>query len=69
MCMQGDWMWVFAAGLYLVHFNNGELLLAAIFGFIGGGAVLLFGGIIGHWVDKTARLRGTLFNILLLSLE
>lgn len=51
-------MWIFSAGLYLVHFDNGELLLAAIFGFIGGCAVLLFGGILGNWVDKTHRLRG-----------
>jgi len=51
-------MWQFAIGMYLVRLCNGELLLAAIFGFCGGGCVLLFGGIIGDWVDRNGRLKG-----------
>lgn len=55
---QGDWMWQFSAGLYLVHLSDGHLRLAAVFGFTGGTCVLLFGGIIGDWVDKNGRLKG-----------
>ena len=51
-------MWQFAAGLYLVHLAGGELRLAAIFGFTAGGAIMLFGGIIGNWVDMNRRLKG-----------
>lgn len=52
-------MWQFAVGLYLVHLDGGQLRLAAIFGLSGGGCVLLFGGIIGDWVDRNQRLKGT----------
>lgn len=58
LLIQGDWMWQFAVGIYLVHLSNGQLLLAAIFGFSGGVCVLLFGGIIGDWVDRNGRLKG-----------
>jgi len=57
---QGDRMWQFAVGMYLVYMCDGELRLAAIFGFTGGGFILLLGGLIGDWVDRNPRLRGTL---------
>ena len=53
-------MWQFAVGMYLVHLADKQLRLAAIFGFCGGGCVLLFGGIIGDWVDRNGRLKGIL---------
>lgn len=53
----GDWMWQFAAGLYLVYLAEDTLRLAAIYGFTGGTLILLFGGVIGNWVDKTGRLK------------
>lgn len=56
--LQGDWMWQFAAGLYLVHLANNELRLAAISGFTGGGLILVFGGVIGNWIDNNERLKG-----------
>ncbi|ELT96968.1 hypothetical protein CAPTEDRAFT_165404 [Capitella teleta] len=66
LCSQwGDWMWLFASGLYLVHLDDNLLRLAASFGFAGGGCVLLFGGLIGEWVDRHQRLyvvRVTLFT-------
>jgi iron-regulated transporter 1 len=66
LCAQwGDWMWLFASGLYLVHLDDNLLRLAAAFGFAGGGCVLLFGGLIGEWVDRHHRLyvvRVTLFT-------
>lgn len=53
----GDWMWQFSVGVYLSELSDRHLRLAAIFGFIGGGCVLLFGGIIGDWVDRNGRLK------------
>ena len=53
----GDRMWHFAVGLYLVYLDNKSLRLAAIYGFSSGGAVLLFGGLIGDWVDRNRRLK------------
>ena len=55
---QGDRMWRFAAGLYLVYLAGGKLRLAAVFGFTAGGAIMLFGGIIANWVDMNGRLKG-----------
>ncbi|ESO01114.1 hypothetical protein HELRODRAFT_120735, partial [Helobdella robusta] len=53
----GDWMWQFSVGIYLVNLAGQELRLAAIFGLTGGVSVLLFGGIIGEWVDRNGRLK------------
>ena len=55
----------FAVGLYLVKLSGGELRLAAVYGFCGGGCVLLFGGLIGRWVDDNRRLTGQLKVLLL----
>ena len=51
-------MWQFSVGLYLVHLSGGVLHLAAIFGFSTGISILLLGGVIGNWVDRTGRMRG-----------
>ena len=56
--LQGDRMWGFAVGLYLVYLSGGVLRLAAIYGFCAGMSALLLGGIIGNWVDRTGRMRG-----------
>ena len=56
--LQGDRMWQFAVGLYLVYLNDGQLRLAAVFGFICSGLILLLGGLIGSWVDRNSRLKG-----------
>ena len=52
-------MWQFAVGLFLVDITPDSLRLTAIYGFTSGGAVLLFGAIVGDWIDKNPRLRGT----------
>lgn len=62
-------MWHFAVGLYLVHFDNGILLLAAVYGFLCGGAILLLGGLIGQWVDRNQRLKGNKSFVTLCRLE
>ena len=51
-------MWQFAVGLYLVFFEDGVLLLAAALNFCSSGTVLLFGGLLGNWVDHNPRLKG-----------
>ena len=51
-------MWNFAVALYLMYLAQESLRLAAIFGFSTAGSVLLFGGIIGNWVDNNKRLKG-----------
>ena len=60
-------MWRFAVGLYLVKLSGGELRLAAIYGFCGGGCVLLFGGLIGDWVDRNRRLKGSCLSSVVLN--
>jgi len=52
-------MWQFAVGLFLVHLSDGQLFLAAVFGFTCGGLILLLGGLIGDWVDRNGRLKGS----------
>ncbi|KAJ8314094.1 hypothetical protein KUTeg_008655 [Tegillarca granosa] len=52
----GDRMWQFGVGLFLIDLAPESLQLTAIYGFASGGAVLLFGALIGDWVDNTARL-------------
>ena len=59
-------MWHFAVGLYLVHFDGGVLLLAAIYGFTCGGTVMLLGGLIGQWVDRNPRLKGNSLCLVLI---
>ncbi len=51
-------MWSFSVGLYLVYFEDGSLILAAVYGFTSCGSILLLGGLLGNWVDNNPRLRG-----------
>ena len=52
-------MWNFAFGLFLVYLDNKSLRLAAIYGLSIGGSALLLGSLIGYWVDRNKRLKGT----------
>ena len=51
-------MWSFAAGLFLVIIHPDSLQLTAVYGLTLGASMLLFGALIGDWVDHTPRLRG-----------
>lgn len=51
-------MWTYATGIYLFALDHGKFRLAAIFGILCGISVLLCGGLIGSWVDRTQRLKG-----------
>ncbi len=63
--LQGDRMWNFAIGIYLVGFE-GSLILAAVLNFGSSGAILVLGGVLGNWVDNNTRLRGTEQQVCLL---
>ncbi|XP_072030063.1 solute carrier family 40 member 1-like [Amphiura filiformis] len=52
----GDRMWSFAVALFLVDLEDNSLRLTAIFGFSLAISVLLFGALVGRWVDRTPRL-------------
>ena len=51
-------MWQFGAGMFLVTIDPNSLRLNAIYGFASGGSILLFGAVIGDWVDRSPRLYG-----------
>ena len=55
---QGDRMWAFAVGLYLVELTPGSLMLTAIYSLVVLLTLILFGPFVGDWVDKNPRLRG-----------
>ena len=59
LVLQGDRMWSFAVGLFLITLSPESLRLTAIYGFVSGGAILVLGAIIGDAVDRYPRLRGT----------
>lgn len=52
-------MWNFAVALFLVKLYGNSLLLTAVYGLVVAGSVLLLGAIIGNWVDRNPRLKGT----------
>ncbi|KAK6491370.1 solute carrier family 40 member 1, partial [Huso huso] len=48
-------MWHFAISVFLIELYGHNLLLTAIFGLVVAGSVLLFGALIGDWVDRNPR--------------
>ena len=55
---QGDRMWEFATGMFLIALSPGSLRLTAIYTFTSGGVVLFLGAFEGSWVDRYHRLPG-----------
>ena len=51
-------MWHFAISVFLIELYGRNLLLTAIFGLVVAGSVLLFGALIGDWVDRNPRNKG-----------
>ncbi|XP_052783314.1 solute carrier family 40 member 1-like isoform X2 [Mya arenaria] len=51
-----DNIWWFALGLFLVEITPQSLTFTATYGLLSGAAVLLFGAVVGDWVDRTPRL-------------
>ena len=56
--LQGDRMWAFAISLLLVSFYPESLLMPGVYGFLQGLSVVVFGTVVGDWVDFNPRLRG-----------
>eukprot|EP00667_Euglena_gracilis_P010071 EG_transcript_10240 len=56
-------MWSFAIGLFLVEVFGGSLLLTALYGFSSGGVVLVFGALLGSWLDRTERLKAARWTL------
>ncbi|XP_038645337.1 solute carrier family 40 member 1-like isoform X2 [Scyliorhinus canicula] len=50
-------MWHFAVSLFLVELYENSLLLPAVFGLAVSSSLILFGALIGNWVDNNARMK------------
>ena len=57
-------MWSFAVGLYLVELTPNNLRLAGLYGLSNALTVVLFGPVVGNWVDTNTRLKGMLYHII-----
>nr|XP_039252339.1 solute carrier family 40 member 1-like [Styela clava] len=53
----GDRMWNFAVAIFLMDLASESLLLPAVFGLTLSGSVLMFGPLVGEWIDRSPRLR------------
>lgn len=58
--MQGDRMWAFGVGLFLVRIASENLQLTAAYGLSSGLTIFFLGPLVGDWVDNTPRLKGML---------
>ena len=52
----GDNMWWFAGGVFMLHLQDDNLRLTAIYGLVIAASVIMFGATIGNWIDRTKRL-------------
>ncbi|XP_067854342.1 ferroportin-like [Heptranchias perlo] len=62
--MWGDRMWHFAISVFLIELYGHNLLLTAVVGLVVAGSVLVFGALVGDWVDRNPRIKvahGSLF--------
>ncbi|EMP29849.1 Solute carrier family 40 member 1 [Chelonia mydas] len=55
MNSDGDRMWHFAMSVFLIELYGHNLLLTAVFGLVVAGSVLVFGALIGDWIDRKPR--------------
>jgi hypothetical protein len=62
LVLQGDRMWMYALGFFLVEIGCQSLLLPAISGLGIAFSVVMFGSMVGDWVDNNPRLRGHCFQ-------
>ncbi|XP_067843641.1 ferroportin-like isoform X2 [Heptranchias perlo] len=53
----GDRMWHFAVSLFLVELYGNSLLLPAVFGLAVSSSLILFGALVGNWVDSNTRMK------------
>nr|XP_012628753.1 solute carrier family 40 member 1-like isoform X2 [Microcebus murinus] len=65
LSMWGDRMWHFAMSVFLIELYGHNLLLSAVFGLVVAGSVLIFGVLIGDWIDRKPRNKERLCHRLL----
>ena len=53
----GDRMWNFAIGLYLIELTPGSFQLSAVYGLVWTSVAILFTPAVGHWIDRSDRLK------------
>jgi len=61
-------MWHFAIGLYLVELTPGSLRLTAIYQLVSTLSIIIFGPLVGDWVDANPRLKGARLCLLVIIL-
>ena len=60
----GDRMWQFAVPLLLLDLDTSKLTLAAAYGLVTSATVLIFGPVVGDWIDRTERLKAIRISLL-----
>ncbi|XP_060597405.1 solute carrier family 40 member 1-like [Ruditapes philippinarum] len=60
----GDRMWSFGVGLFMVIISPESLRVTAVYGLSMGTAVLLFGALVGEWIDRTPRLKAARMSLI-----
>ena len=51
-----DRLWAFGGGIFMVDLAPENLRLVSIYGLVLSVSVLIFGALIGDWIDKSKRL-------------
>ena len=52
----GDRIWAFAVGIFMNKLAPDNLRVVAIYGFVISISVIIFGAMIGNWIDRNKRL-------------
>ena len=52
----GDRIWAFAVGIFMNKLAPENLRVVAIYGFVISISVIIFGALIGNWIDRNKRL-------------
>ena len=63
LLFQGDRMWSFGVGLFLVNIASQNLQLPAVYGLASCLTIFFLGATVGNWVDHTPRLKGRLYFV------
>jgi len=61
----GDRMWQFSIPLFLLELDTSSLALVAVYGLVTCATVLMFGPLVGDWIDTTRRLRAVRISLVI----
>ncbi|KAF3819195.1 hypothetical protein GH733_013345 [Mirounga leonina] len=64
---EGAGMWHFAISVFLIELYGHNLLLTAMFGLVVAGSVLIFGVLIGDWIDRKPRNKAAVIPLVALA--